>query len=121
MKNKMERKFNFDDVVIIRTDKKKYKKYNERKGVVTAMPPGEYYIGFSYLVELLNKAGTDENFGKYGSVDIPETELVGTNEKIDSNKMMTDNFIRVSVDPNTGEGKVIGTYKKKKKPGVMWN
>ena len=99
----MTRKFDFFDVVIITSTKKKLKKFNGKKGIVRGVSNNETNPTiYAYSVDILNENNETE-FCKF----IFEEDLHPTGEKADKARMYCGKTIKVRVNPETGEGEIV--------------
>jgi hypothetical protein len=96
-------KFDFHDIVVIFSANKKLVHFNGRTGVIRGISDSEEDATiYAYSVDILNEKGEVE-FCKF----IFEKDLRATGKKFDETQMYTGEFVKVRVDPKTGEGELV--------------
>ena len=96
-------KFNFCDIVRILSVKKKLEYFNGRTGIIRGISDNESDSTlFAYSVDILDENG-DVEICKF----IFEEDLCATGDRADKYKRYAAESVKVRVDPNTGEGKII--------------
>lgn len=96
-------KFDFYDIVIVNSNKKKLSSINGKKGVIRGKSQNEEDPTiFAYAVDVLGKLNEVED-GWF----IFEEDLKPTGVKANPNDFMTNESVKVQVDPKTGKGKIV--------------
>lgn len=95
----MKNKYDFDDIVIVVGKKKSLDRIRNKGGIIQGMVQDEVTTEWVYAVEVPNDNGIVWS--------IYESDLMPTNEKSDPDQSQSVGSIRVQVDPNTGEGRVV--------------
>jgi hypothetical protein len=92
-------KFHEYEVVKVVSTRMALAKINNCEGYISGMSQNEITDEWTYAVTIPE----DDDLGW----SVPEAELLPTGKKIDPKQIYTGESIRVSVDPKTGEGKLI--------------
>ena len=95
----MKNKYEFYEISIVKSHKRELGNINGLEGIIYGMSQNEETGKWGYAVWLYQK---EEVW------DILEEDLQPTGKKSDPKGFYTGGRIRVSVDPKTGEGEVIG-------------
>ncbi|MBB71512.1 MAG: hypothetical protein CMF50_03860 [Legionellales bacterium] len=97
----MTRELNFYEIVRVISDKDDCKAIKNKLFVVRGKVYDDEKHEWLYSASLLEKKG-------YGEiVSFSASELEATGKEADPNDFMTGESVRVQVDPETGEGKII--------------
>jgi hypothetical protein len=100
---KNKSKFKFDEIVIVISKNPKHANIYGKKGIVHGMSgtdEDEFQI-VAYAISIIDTNGDFED-----CCFLYEEDLESTGEMAPPNIFMTDDVIKVSVDPKTGEGNV---------------
>ena len=96
-------KFEFYDIVFVDSNKQNLQKINGKKGVIRGKSQSEEDPKiFAYAVDILDQSGKTES-GWF----IFEEDLKSTNKKANPKYFMTEETIKVRVNPETGEGEIV--------------
>lgn len=99
----MKSKFDFYEIVKVFSSKKELKVINHKEGVIIGKSQDEEDPQiFYYAVDIINDAGEIED-----GWSIEEIDLQKTGKKADREKFAYVDSVKIVVDPDTGEGKII--------------
>ena len=93
----MRNKFEFYDIVTVKSDKPTLKKINGCKGVIRGMAQNEETLKWGYGVLVYQEEEVWH---------VMEEDLQSTGRKANPENYYTGQSIKVIVDPKTGEGKL---------------
>lgn len=95
----MKNKFNYYEIVKVRSPKEELTEINGSKGVIRGMSQSDETGEWGYAVSIIKDDGI--------LWDIMETDLVTTTEFASPKDHTTGESIKIKVDPKTGEGEIV--------------
>ena len=99
----MKSKFDFYEIVRVSSKKEALKVINYKEGVIIGKSQDEEDPRiFYYAVDIINDSGEIEDGWSIEEIDLKET-----GKKADPAKFAYVDSVKIVVDPDTGEGKVI--------------